>query len=73
MIILKPAILELMAVVRYDYIPIYNLPSRIRTRNFYFFVPSIRRAKQFQISVYHQIETICAANKSRQSLNCLSN
>ena len=30
MIILKPAIFELMTVVRYDHIPIYNLPSRVR-------------------------------------------
>ena len=29
-IILKPAVLELMEVVRYDQTPIYNLPSRVR-------------------------------------------
>ena len=33
MIILKPAILELMAVVRYDHIPIYISPSHIRIQS----------------------------------------
>ena len=47
MIILKPAIFEYMAVVRYDHTPFYNSPSRVRIKQ------SCRNCKM--ISTYDEI------------------